>query len=280
MGHAPRPVRRRRTRRCARRTALALASGTTPAQAEPGDVVQSFDVDVDVRTDGSLQVREQIEYTFGGSDRHGIYRYVQTRYDIKDEPKFERLIDLEDISVSSPSGAPAKKSVSDDGQYKVIRIGDEDENVSGTQTYVISYVVRGAMNGAVNGFDLAELSWDATGHGWDAPIIRTSVSVSGPAPVEQVACFAGPAGSSLPCESTDVSGPRAEFTEPQARRGRRRDRRRRFPDDGRRRPGPGVGATMVAGPRVLGRAAARAARGRRVGGRSRCRRLGRVGARS
>jgi uncharacterized protein (TIGR04222 family) len=186
-------------------TLLLLAGSTSlaaPAHAQPGDVIESFGVDIDVRADGSFHVREEIDYTFGPGERRGIFRYLQTRYDIEAEPKFERVIEIDDIQVSSPTGAPTAKKISTEGPYKVVRIGDEDERVSGSETYVLDYEVRGAMNGPVNGFEYAELAWDATGNGWDAPITRVDVSVSGPEPLRQ-ACFAGSAGSSRRC-STNV----------------------------------------------------------------------------
>ena len=47
------------------------------------------------------------------------------------------------------------------------RIGDEDETVTGRQTYQIGYTVRGALN-ELEGH--GELYWNVTGNGWVFPI--------------------------------------------------------------------------------------------------------------
>jgi len=99
--------------------------------------------------------------------------------------------------------------VSTEGGTTRIRIGDPDiDTVTGRHTYTIRYTVRGALN-AFDDHD--ELYWNAVGEGWDVPIAAASAAVTGPAPATGYTCFAGPAGSRLPCESArpGMSGPRA-----------------------------------------------------------------------
>ena len=70
--------------------------------------------------------------------------------------------------------------------------------MSGRQQYVITYTVDGALNAFE---DHDELYWNAVGAGWGVPIDRVGVVVRTPADITQQACFAGPVGSSLPCEA-------------------------------------------------------------------------------
>src|SRR6478609_3952499 len=82
---------------------LLLGAAASPAQAEPGDVIRSFDSTITINAQGSLHVREQIAYTFGGSDRHGIYRSIPVLFDIEDDPDHQRVATISNIKVSSPT---------------------------------------------------------------------------------------------------------------------------------------------------------------------------------
>src|SRR5206468_3896365 len=90
--------------------------------------------------------------------------------------------------------------------------------VSGRQTYVLDYDVRGAMNAFP---DHAEVFWNAVGTEWSAAVRRATVAVEGPAPPTEAACYAGPDGSGLPCTSSRVASGGAR-----ARAGSGADRRR------------------------------------------------------
>ena len=79
-----------------------------------------------------------------------------------------------------------------------IRIGDPNQTISAdTATYVISYDVTGAMR-SFNGYD--EFFWDGPGFG--NPLIRTlKITTTVPGGVQDASCFAGPPGSTTPCET-------------------------------------------------------------------------------
>src|SRR6478735_3693790 len=184
--------------------ALLLGAGATAAHAQAGDVIQSFESKITVSTDGTFHVREEIAYRFGGgSDRHGIYRYVPVEFDVTGDPDHLRVTKISNVRVSSPTGAPTKieKKVTD--RNLVVRVGDEDRTVSGTETYVIDYDVSGAMQS----FDgLPELNWNVTGNGWDAPMLNVSATVFSPVRPLQTYCVEGEQGSGQQCRSTTRIG--------------------------------------------------------------------------
>jgi hypothetical protein len=183
-------------------TGWLLLAGASPAMAVPGDQITSYDVVLAVRADGTLDVRETIDYRFTTSqDRHGIFRTIPVRVPFDDDN--DRVYRIDDFRVSSPTGAPPGVERSDSGGTATFRIGDPDELVSGTQRYVLTYTVHGALNAFP---DHDELYWNAIGAEWDAPIAAASARVVSPATPTQQACFAGPTGSSLPCQALAATG--------------------------------------------------------------------------
>lgn len=171
-----------------------------PAWAEAGDgYITTYDVDVTVNPDGSLHVTETIAYTFT-DDSHGIWRYIPNRYDYAPDPDFQRVIEIDDLVVSSPSGAPTDVETSQDGDYLSIRIGDPDRTIYGAQAYAISYRVEGALNSFPTH---EELYWNAIGTEWSTSITEAEVVVTAPQ-VSDGLCFKGPPGSTASCDKLTV----------------------------------------------------------------------------
>jgi hypothetical protein len=195
--------------------ALLLAAGAVLldapiASAASGESIPSYQARVDVRTDGSIHVRETIRYTFAGSEHHGIYRDLRTQFGYDPDQTGSdkvRVYPVEDVKVSSPD-APDEVEVTDQGSITRIKIGSGSETVSGTKTYVLDYTVRGAFNritststaddgSAVPPHD--ELYWNITGDEWLVPIESASVTVNAPAGPLAVQCFRGVRGSTDTC---------------------------------------------------------------------------------
>ncbi len=182
-------------------TALASAvvlGSPAPASAAAGDgYTESYDVTLVVDPDGTLQVTERIDFVFTDSS-HGIERYVPDRYAVDDT--YDRVMTIENVQVTSPSGAPTDTLVEQQGDVLYIRVGDPDRLISGAQSYLVSYSVQGALN-AFDDHD--ELYWDAIGDGWDSSINLASVRVEAPAITDGL-CFAGSFGSTNVCEQSTV----------------------------------------------------------------------------
>ncbi len=191
------------------------AGGAQAATSQSGfEQITSFDSKIVANRDGSVDVTETIHYDFGGDEDHGIQRYIPDRAPYTGKTphtgRFDRVTPISDISVSSPTGAPAEVATSTSNDNLVIRVGDPNQLISGAQTYVIRYHVRGVYN-RFSSHD--ELDWNVTGNGWEVPIEATTAAVTAPTSITKVACTAGAFGSDLGCQSDTASGSTATFSE-------------------------------------------------------------------
>ncbi|MGE3857880.1 MAG: DUF2207 domain-containing protein [Dehalococcoidia bacterium] len=187
---------------------LAVLAGARTVLAQSGERVTSYRIDARIEADGGVLFQETITYDFGSNDRHGIDRNVITSqyYDDRNDREYP----LEVISVTSPSpDTPVQYDLTGFGDLTRIRIGDPDETISGTHTYVITYRLEGTLN-AFDDHD--EFYWNIIGDQWDVPIQRVEVAVRAPAPPTRMLCFAGPFGSSELCAASDIQGDVATFS--------------------------------------------------------------------
>lgn len=148
----------------------------------------------DIRTDGTVGVTETIVYDFGTEQRRGIIREIP-RTKTNTEGKQFRL-DFTKISVTNEQGTQYTVQQTTDDTVLKLRIGDPDVYITGSHTYVISYVVSGALTYFS---DHDELYWNATGNGWNVPVKQAISTVTLPQVVDPPAlrlqCFTGPSGS-------------------------------------------------------------------------------------
>ncbi|MCB1280189.1 MAG: DUF2207 domain-containing protein, partial [Salinibacterium sp.] len=191
--------------------ALVLA-GCSSGSGSGVETIRNFDIHYTIDADGTVHVVETIDYDFAGAeDRHGIDRYLASRFATDTEGQ-DRVYRYTVTDVSSPTEASALYSTTL-GNALQIRIGNKNANVSGRQTYVIRYDIDGALNRAQqpDGSFLDEFYWNATGSYWDPAIDRTTVTVTGPAAPQSVACFAGFDGTKDPCALASTGGTTTKF---------------------------------------------------------------------
>jgi hypothetical protein len=187
---------------------VVLVVAAPDAWGQTTERISSYDVAVDIDASGTLRVVETIDYDFGSSERHGIYRDIPER--LRYDDTFDRVYPIDVLSVEATGGAPADYEIEHtDGLFR-IRIGDPDRTVTGRHTYTISYRVEGALNGFA---DHDELYWNAIGDDWSVPIGRARVAVTAPADVRRTACFAGLSGSRQGCAASEVDGRTATFAQ-------------------------------------------------------------------
>jgi hypothetical protein len=184
-------------RRLARPTFLArsqlavcfLFATATTSVAQSGFRVTDFRADYKIRSDGSVEVVERVDVDFGYLWRHGIYRDIHLQ---------SRLQRLEVRTASDGAGQPLPVEV-DRWRRSRIRIGDPDRMVTGVQSYVLGYTIRGALD---HHSDRTELYWQVTGTESDVPIERAEASVALPTTGPTASgpwghrCFAGSPESS------------------------------------------------------------------------------------
>jgi hypothetical protein len=141
-----------------------------------GEQIERYAVDFRLRPDGSMHVKETIQYQFGSAHRHGIVRTLplESRYD----QDHDREYPIEHIKIFSPTGAPVQEQTTGDSRV-TLRIGDPDNaRVTGNQTYVIDYDLKAVVNSFP---DHQELYWNAIGNAWTVPI-RAGSSPKPPTP--------------------------------------------------------------------------------------------------
>jgi uncharacterized membrane protein YgcG len=179
--------------------AVLITSSIGPRRtaAQEDWVIRSFDARYIIEESGAVGITEEITVDFGSEQRHGIFRDIRVRQKYDDDSN--RLYNITGISVTDGL-LPVQFETSEEGADLRIKIGDPDVLVSGSQRYVISYT----LNGALNPFDdHDELYWNVTGYEWEVTIKEPSATVTAPGPgIQRVTCYEGPTGSTETCESS------------------------------------------------------------------------------
>jgi len=159
--------------------------------------IRQYDVTIDLHGDGSLDVKEVIDYDFGTARKHGIFRDIPKnvvgRYGM-------RSIGLGDFSVmrdGEPEPFETLGVSGDAGAMVRLKIGRGDLFLTGTHRYTIAYRVAHGILSMKDGRDA--MRWNAVGTGWEVPIERARVLIRVPEeltkhPVES-RTFSGPYGS-------------------------------------------------------------------------------------
>lgn len=171
--------------------------------------ILSYDSDVQIGADGSLDVTERIAVRAEGNNiRRGIYRDFPTRY--KDRYGTRVVVDLQVIDVQR-DGKPEPWFTEKKSNGVRINTGNDDFlPVSADFTYTLRYRTTRQL-----GFfaDHDELYWNAIGTGWEFPIERGSVEVSLPSPVPadriQVEAYTGAQGQQGNAYDAKITGPGA-----------------------------------------------------------------------
>jgi hypothetical protein len=189
-------------------TILAAVVQAHVAVAQAAERIASYAVTIAIEPSGSLHVTETIDYDFGSTEHHGIYRDIPDRLTYDDT--YDRVYPIDVLSVRATGGASADFALEHTGGTLRIKIGDPDRTIIGRHTYTIAYRVDGALNAFA---DHDELYWNAIGADWSVPIERARVSVQAPGAIQRVACFAGLSGSKAGCERSRADGATATFAQ-------------------------------------------------------------------
>lgn len=166
--------------------------------------ISKYDIDFTLSRDNDnrsrLTTKETITAVFPQtSQNHGIERYIPKSYD-------NHPVDIDIQSVLREDGSQWNYTTYDSGDYTVIRIGDADKYVHGSQTFVLSYVQRDVTRYFADG-NVDEFYWDTNGTEWRVPIQSLNVSLTldqGLADLRNGAhtCYQGRYGSNDTCELT------------------------------------------------------------------------------
>ncbi len=180
--------------------AWAVTVSGTAARADEGWVITSFQSDINIASDSTLTIKEDVRVDFGTMQKHGIFRTIPLRYRYDDS--HDRYYDLGVLSVTDGS-RPVDFSITSASDNEVIKIGNPSVLVTGKQRYVITYTVSGAMNSFS---DHDELFWNVDGPLWPVPKLGVGATVHLPsAAFQKAACYQGPQGSRETCNHVDGS---------------------------------------------------------------------------
>jgi hypothetical protein len=154
----------------------ALAALLLSQAAAAEERILSFDSQVAIRKDGSLDVTETIRVRVENVViNHGIFRDFPTRYKA---PGGRRVRVGFDLAGTWLDGQEEPNKVETLMNGVRIRIGSADKIVPfGEHEYRIRYHAT-RMLGRFEGYD--ELYWNVTGNGWDFPIDRASATITLP----------------------------------------------------------------------------------------------------
>jgi uncharacterized membrane protein YgcG len=192
---------------------VGLATAPAAHAATTGQHITRYVADVAITADGVARVRLEFDFDFGGDAGHGPYLTLPIRQQIAGNDTQDRIFRISAISASSQT-APAQVNREDSADAIVLRIGDPNQgDISGVHTYDVNYTVDGWINPDSTTHEGDQLYWNVIGSAWDIPLADLAVTVTGPAEVAQVACFAGPYQSTDPCGSAVASGLTATFTQ-------------------------------------------------------------------
>ena len=187
---------------------LFLLFALAPA-VQAQEVIRSFQSDIRIAADGTLDVRETITVTAeGDAIKHGIYRDFP-RYFVKADGTLGKV--SFDVQAVTRDGAPEPFTTQAVEGGTRIQIGNADETVPpGVHTYRIDYQTDRQINFRT---DHDALVWNVTGTGWRFPIesARAMVTLPNGARVLSADTYTGAKGETGQDATAQISGNHVEF---------------------------------------------------------------------
>lgn len=156
-----------------------------PINVASAEVIRSFDVKINAKSDGQMEVNERILYDFEGEYRHGILREIPLYSKVGD---LYRNIRINEVSVKR-DGKDEKFDKYNEDENIVFKVGDKDKTITGPQLYEISYVVENGIGSNYQTHD--EIYWNATGNNSSAIIEKASIEIVNDKNIKanRIACF-------------------------------------------------------------------------------------------
>lgn len=189
-----------------RRAQTPAGQGTAQSrlQSQPLDRIASFEADVTLRKDSTLEVREEfVAHSEGDYFRYGMVRDLP----IDSEARWDRQlvgpyakdtgIRVKILEVSE-DGSPVAYEQGSDSGYEQLRIVPWQPLALGDHRFVVRYEADGVTQ-FLAGHD--QLYWNAVGHYWrltvDEAVVRVHLPAEVPAGVVTVQAYAGGRGANL-----------------------------------------------------------------------------------
>jgi uncharacterized membrane protein len=180
-----------------------FASFANAQDSLSAEKITSFNGEIKINSDSTINVTENIAYDFGENQKHGIFRFIPVEYKARGGNFNLRV---SNVKITDENGAPYSYTTTNSGGNIEFKIGDADKLVSGQKNYVISYTIRRAVNYFP---DHDELYWNFTGDQWQVPIESAIVKVILPDSAKenlQYKCYQGSFGSTAECIADKIEG--------------------------------------------------------------------------
>lgn len=166
--------------------------------------IELFESRIELNSDSSFTVTENITYNLGSTEHHGIIRNVSHRHPQPASKWYKkRSIELEVLSVTR-NGEEERYVVTESDDQTDIKIGKAEETITGQYIYQIVYRVTGGLS-YLDGIGVTEVYWNVTGNGWQVPI-KQAIGIVGPA--DKLAtpneCYKGSLNSTLTCDEKNT----------------------------------------------------------------------------
>jgi len=169
------------------------------------DRIESFHSDITIEKNSQVEIKETIKYDFG-SPKHGIFRDIPESYSVKNAGSltgsYNVYLSVKSVNVQKDDGtlAAVPYEKSQGGGNLNLKIGDPNQEVSGSVTYVIDYLAQRAITfSPKDNPNQDEFYWNVTGNGWEVPIAESSAEVHFPANIDsnswKFGCYTGELGS-------------------------------------------------------------------------------------
>ncbi len=179
-----------------------------PSVVFASEVVHAFTSHIEINKNGSADVQEEIVYDFGTDQKHGILREIPLLYQSASNG-FSHNVEITSISITDGHNHTVRAQYDQEGSgnVAVLKIGDPETLVTGTQFYVIRYTLWGAVD---SGIASDRFTYDVSGGTIEVPIekIRAEVQLPGEFSFStlDLSCMRGTPEASGPCMATSSVG--------------------------------------------------------------------------
>lgn len=155
------------------------------------ETIDSFKSEIVAHKDGSFDVTETIDYDFGSSSKHGIYRDIPK---VSQVGNLYRVIDIQFNQILRDGEIENYQDNSNNDKAS-LKIGNANKTISGLHTYTINYQVKNGIGSNYDDHD--EIYWNVTGNDWNVAINSASAKITTDFLVtpNKITCYTGISGS-------------------------------------------------------------------------------------
>ena len=157
------------------------------------EAIRNFEVKAELSADRRLKITESIEYDFGATPKHGIFRNIPETY-IRDGMTYDYKYQVGRVL---RNGQPEPFEQYREGKALVLKIGRAEVTMPGKHVYTIEYETGQAVNFFKDGH--SELYWNVTGNEWQVGIEKASFFLKSPlgeaTSTLRFVCYTGELGS-------------------------------------------------------------------------------------